>query len=239
MSDEEQDDEWFFDILGNDVRRKIIQLLSRGPTSMKQFTDSVSVSRQAILKQLDQMMSKGLVESHDMELEEEEKRRGPPARVYNLTQFFKVEYEINPSFSEPLITKLFLLPGDVSGEKGEGRGPSKDYTTDMRDGFKDLARFEIEIQGLQIKHRELYQKKLDLLNHMREHIEDSFEDEEEKEILLYMLAHPARALEGMAITELASVTPLRRDFLEAVLTSLQKHGFIEKKGDLYRIKVNA
>jgi predicted transcriptional regulator len=239
MSDDDQDDEWFFDILGNDVRRKIIQLLSRGPTSMKQFTDSVNVSRQAILKQLEQMRSKGLIESHDMELEEEEKRRGPPARVYNLTKFFKVEYEINPSFTEPLITRLFLLPGDVSDEKEEEDDSGKKNTTDMRQYFQDLARLETAIQDLQIKHRELYQKKLDLLNRLRQRIDDSFEDEEEKEILLYMLAHPARALEGMPFTEFAAVIPIRRDFLEAVLASLQKIGYIEKNGELYRIKVNA
>ncbi len=237
MPDEDQDDEWFFDILGNDVRRKIIQLLSRGPTSMKQFTDFVNVSRQAILKQLEQMRSKGLVESHDMELEDEEKKRGPPARVYNLTKFFKVEYEINPSFTEPLITRLFLLPGDVSDEKEEGGGPGKDYPTEIRECFQDLASLDNDIQGLQIKHRELYQKKVDLLSRLRQRIDDSFDDEEEKEILLYMLAHPARALDGMPFAELASVFPIRGDFLQAVLASLQKHGYIEKKGDLFRIKV--
>jgi predicted transcriptional regulator len=239
MPDEDQDDEWFFDILGNDVRRKIIQLLSRGPTSMKQFTDVVNVSRQAILKQLEQMRSKGLIESHDMELEEEEKRRGPPARVYNLTKFFKVEYEVNPGFSEPLITRLFLLPGDVSDEKEDEDGSGRKYKADMRGGFQDLANLETDIQGLQIKHRELYQKKLDLLNRLRQRIDDSFDDEEEKEILLYMLAHPARALEGIPFAELAAVIPIRRDFLEAVLASLQKLGYIERKGELYRIKVNA
>ncbi|NMC06273.1 MAG: helix-turn-helix domain-containing protein [Candidatus Lokiarchaeota archaeon] len=236
MSDEENDDEWFFDILGNDVRRKIIQLLSRGPTSMKQFTDAVNVSRQAILKQLEQMRSKGLVEARDMELEEDEKRKGPPARVYNLTKFFKVEYEVNPSFTEPLITKLFLLPGDVTEDKATQEDPNAKYPVDMRQCFQDLAKLDEDIQGLQVKHRELYQKKVDLINRLKARIDDSFEEDEEKEILLYMLAHPARSLEGMLLSELASVVPMRRDFLEAVLASLQKHGYIEKKGERYRIK---
>jgi DNA-binding IclR family transcriptional regulator len=51
-----------------------------------------------------------------------------------------------------------------------------------------------------------------------------------------MLAHPARSIEGMPIAELAAVLPMRRDFLEAVLASLLKNGYIERKGDLYRIK---
>jgi predicted transcriptional regulator len=236
MAHEEEDDDWFFDILGNDVRRKIIQLLSRGPMSMKQFTDSVSVSRQAIIKQLEQLRSKGLVDSHDMELEDEEKRKGPPARVYNLTKFFKVEYEVNPSFTEPLVTRLFLLPGDVSESKVKDDELDRKYPSDMKTCFQDLAQLDENIQGLQIKHRELYQKKIELLNRLRERIDDSFDDEEEKDILLYMLAHPARSLEGIPISELASVVPMRRDFLEAVLASLQRFGYIERKGDLYRIK---
>jgi predicted transcriptional regulator len=237
VSDEDQDDEWFFDMLGNDVRRKIIQLLSRGPTSMKQFTDVVNVSRQAILKQLEQMRSKGLVEAHDLELDEEEKRKGPPALVYNLTKFFKVEYEINPSFTEPLVTRLFLLPGDVSEAKAKDDEQGNKHPADMRGNFQELAQLDVDIQELQSKHRDLYLKKIELLNQLRERIDDSFDDEEEKEILLYMLAHPARSLEGIPFSEIAAVVPMRRDFLEAVLTSLQKHGYVEKKGDLYRIKV--
>ncbi len=237
MTFEDEDDDWFFDILGNDVRRKIIQLLSRGPTSMKQFTDSVSVSRQAILKQLEQMQSKGLVDSHDMEFEVEEKRKGPPARVYSLTKFFKLEYEINPSFTEPLVTRLFLLPGNINEEKEKEDENNKKSPIDIRECFVDLSRLDAEIQGLQVQHRDLYHKKIELHNRLRRRIDESFENEEEKKILLYLLAHPTRALEGMAFAEFAAIIPIRHDFLEAVLTSLQKHGYIEKKGNLYRIKV--
>ncbi|MEX2681621.1 MAG: ArsR/SmtB family transcription factor [Candidatus Sigynarchaeota archaeon] len=236
MSGNEEEDDWFFDILGNDVRRKIIQMLSRGPTSMKQFTDAVNVSRQAILKQLEQMQVKGLVESHDMELDGDEKRKGPPARVYNLTKFFKIEYEVNPSFTEPLVTRLYLLPGEINKTKLDDEELKKKYPTDIRECFKDLAQIDSNIQELQNKHRELYQKKVELLNRLRSRIDQSFDEKEEKEILLYMLAHPARSLEGMRVSELASVVPLRRDFLDAVLTSLQKHGYIERKGEMVRIK---
>jgi len=238
MADDEQDDEWFFDILGSDVRRKIIHLLSRGPMSMKQFMDSVNVSRQAILKQLEQMRSKGLVESHDMELEEEEKRKGPPARVYTLTKFFKVEYEVNPSFTEPLVTRLFLLPGDIDGEKEEEDDDAKKAPIDMRECFDDLSRLDAEIQGLQVQHRELYQKKVELHNRLRRHIDDSFEDVEEKEVLLYMLGHPTKALEGFSLPELAAAIPIRKDFLDAVLKNLERQGYIEKTGGFYRIKAN-
>nr|MDO8111061.1 helix-turn-helix domain-containing protein [Candidatus Sigynarchaeota archaeon] len=234
MTFENEGDEWFFDVLGNDIRRKIIQLLARGPMSMKQFTDSVNVSRQAILKQLEQLRSKGLVDSHDMEIENEEKKKGPPARVYNLVKFFKVEYEVNPNFTEPLVTRLFLLPGDIDEEHdAEAR---KTYPIDMRQCFEDLSRLDTDINDLVVKHRELYQKKVELLNRLRQRIDESFEDEEEKEILQYMLAHPAKALEGIPFAEFASAIPIRPDFLEAVLKSLQQHDYIEKKGEFYRIK---
>ncbi len=45
-------------------------------------------------------------------------------------------------------------------------------------------------------------------------------------------------LEGMTFTEFAAIIIIRSDFLEVVLKSLQKHGYIEKKGDLYRMKVD-
>ena len=204
--------------------------------SMKQFTDSVNVSRQAILKQLEQMRNKGLVEARNMELDEDEKRKGPPALVYNLTKFFKIEYEVNPSFTEPLVTRLFLLPGDVSEKKLDADELNKKFPKDMRKCFEDLAQLDSNIQDLQVKHRELYQKKVDLLNRLRTRIDQSFDEQEEQEILLYMLSHPARSLEGMPVSELAAVVPLRSDFLDAVLTNLQKQGYIEKKGDTVRIK---
>jgi predicted transcriptional regulator len=239
VSGEEEGDDWFFDVLGNDVRRKLIHLLSRGPMSMKRITDSVNVSRQAILKQLEQLRSKGLVDSRDMEMEDDEKRKGPPAHVYNLTRFFKVEYEVNPSFTVPLVTSLFLLPGEIDEEKVKEEKEANKFPLDMRQCFEDLSRLDITIQELVIKHRDLYQEKVALLNRLRQRIDESFENEEEKEILLNMLAHPARALEGISFAELASVIPIRADFLEAVLKSLQQHDYIEKKGDLYRIKGKA
>ncbi len=227
------EDDWFFDVLGNDVRRKIIQLLSRGPMSMKQFTDSVSVSRQAILKQLEQLQSHGLIETKEMENDEEEKRKGPPAHVYNLAQFFKIEFEVNPSFTEPRVTKVQLLAGDVKGPDGAPK--ANESLPDMKQCFEDMRAMDREIETLVNNHRDLYQKKVLMLNRMRLRIEESFDNDEEKEILLFLLANPRKALEGTSMDEFSSVLGLRLDFVDAVLKNLQQQGYLEKKGGLYYI----
>jgi len=200
---------------------------------MKQFTDSVNVSRQAILKQLEQLQNHGLVETKEMELDEEEKRKGPPAHVYNLAKFFKLEFEINPSFTEPRITRVQLVPGDVQGKATESGVDAS--LPDMRKCFEDLRGIDKEIETLVEKHRNLYQQKVMMLNRMRSRIETSFENNEEKEILLFLLANPKRALDGTSLEEFSSVLGIRVDFVDAVLKNLQDQGYLEKKGRLYYI----
>ena len=58
------DHDEFFDIMGNIVRRKILSQLTQGPMSMKDLVKEIDVSRQAILKQINDLIEKGLVETN-------------------------------------------------------------------------------------------------------------------------------------------------------------------------------
>jgi len=163
-----------------------------------------------------------------MELEEEEKRKAA-RRVYTLTKFFKVEYEVNPSFTEPLVTRLFLLPATSTVKRK--RKTTTPRNPDRHEGMLRTCRAGRGDPGPAGPARELYQKKVELHNRLRGTSTDSFEDVEEKEVLSPMLGTPRKTLE-LSLPELAAPSP-SGGFSHAVLRTSERQGYMTNTGGFY------
>ena len=216
----------FFEIMGNEVRRKIIQSLARGPMSMRDLTSIIDVSRQAILKQIKGLEEKGFI-VHEKE-ESEESRKGPNPHVYQLSQFFTLTYEMNPSYVRPRVVKLGLLPGKKNVQQEQV--PDKFKNKPLKKCFDELIEYDRELEELVKEHKKKYQEKNELVRAIIQRIDATIDNQEEQNLLYYMLKFPKRALEGLTLNEVSRVLNLRKDFAEAVMNNLESLGLVESIG---------
>ncbi|MHA1680574.1 MAG: ArsR/SmtB family transcription factor [Promethearchaeota archaeon] len=228
--------EEFFEIMGNEVRRNILQLLSRGPMSMRELTALLDVSRQAILKQLKAMEEKGLI-VHEKE-DSEESRKGPIPRVYQLRNFFTLTYEMNPSYVKPRIIQLGLLPGTRSKVTQEVEVEEEEIN--FNSCFDELVDIDTKLEKIIREHKQIYREKNMLIRRIIHKIDSmSSYGQEEKNVLYYMLKYPRKAVEGMKLEEISRFLNLRKDFAKAVMANLQKTGIVDLKrqegGEYYSI----
>ncbi|MFX0098661.1 MAG: helix-turn-helix domain-containing protein [Candidatus Hodarchaeota archaeon] len=220
-------EEDFFDMMGNEVRRKIVEALARGPLNMKALVDLMDVSRQAILKQINALEEKGLI-FHQKD-DSTEGQKGPSPHIYQLSRFFSFTYEMNPSYMKPRIIRLDLLPGETPDEAGENDVKMEPIQFDSC--FKDLVELDKELVSLQQKHQEIFREKNEVIRKALRKIEASLQDQDDREVLYYFLKFPRKAIEGVTLDEIARILGIRNIYAEAAMNNLEKLEVVEKIKD--------
>jgi ArsR family transcriptional regulator len=71
-----------FDVLGNETRRRILEILAEEPAYLNQLSRELKVSQQAILKHLEYLQRKGLIKPYIVEGE----GGTPPKKYYELNK---------------------------------------------------------------------------------------------------------------------------------------------------------
>jgi len=77
------------DMLGNDTRREILQLLSEGPCYVSQVSQELNVGQKAIIEHLKLMHHAGILETRDKKIE-----KGRPRKYYDISQEVILEVKI-------------------------------------------------------------------------------------------------------------------------------------------------
>ncbi|MBD3187932.1 helix-turn-helix domain-containing protein [Candidatus Bathyarchaeota archaeon] len=225
------DKDKFFKIMGNKIRRQILDSLRRGPMSMKQLNGLIDVSRQAILKQLKAMEEEGLIKTIEKEPPGRESRPGPKPHVYSLRYFYTFYYELGPSFAKPRVMQIKILPTQQQEKKAL---PEIEGKIDFTACIDELIEIEQEITDLVQKQKTVFQRKNKLVTTVFNRIEQHVDNEEEREVLYYILSNPHKAKEGITIHTIASFLGIRDDFAKTVMDNLISIGIMkEKTKDIY------
>lgn len=80
-------------MLGNETRREILQLLSERPCYVSQLSQELKVGQKAVIEHLERMSRAGILESRVMKIE-----KGRPRKYYGISQEVILEVKIGQSF---------------------------------------------------------------------------------------------------------------------------------------------
>ncbi|MHA1369913.1 MAG: ArsR/SmtB family transcription factor [Promethearchaeota archaeon] len=216
----------FFDLMGNNVRRKILSCLVRGPMSIRELDEVINVSRQALLKQLKLLQNYGLIEIR--EAKTNPNKKGPSPYIYNLKKFYTMHFEMTPAYFDPSIMLITFSNEEIKNGLKSIKA-QQDLT--FADMFRELEKINEELDVLTKQYNQkIYEKNL-LIKNITDQIESVFTDSEEKEVLYHLLKDPVKARNGISFDEIVKCLNLRKDFVEKVLENLEKMNVIRRKSN--------
>ncbi len=170
-------------LLQNETRRKILELLSKEenyPLAISRYLDT---SQQSISKHLDRLEDKGLVISERCKSE----KGGPPTKKYSLNREFSLRIDLGPQLFD---TEL----EDLKDEKIEDH---KEIEEKVREGIieggyleghrKIIQNIERKIRKLEKERKYLLKLKEKALAEAYNYIHENFDSYEERKILYYVL----------------------------------------------------
>jgi len=83
-------------VLGNETRRKILELLAREPKYLLQLSKELNVSQQAILKHINLLMRVGLIRAYEVKMGS----LGPSRKYYELARPISLSINMLKGYSE-------------------------------------------------------------------------------------------------------------------------------------------
>jgi len=170
-------------ILQNETRRKILELLSKEenyPLAISRYLDT---SQQSISKHLNRLEEKGLVISERCESE----KGGPPTKKYSLNRGFSLRIDLGPQLFDTELEDLKdeeIEDYDEIQKKVEEGIIEGGYLEGHR---KIIQNIESKIRKLERERKYLLKLKEKALSEAYNYIHENFESYEERKILYYVL----------------------------------------------------
>ena len=207
------------DILGNENRRRIIQLLASRPCYVSEISGRLGVGPKAIISHLDLLEQAGIIECSV-----DEQRR----KYFNIANNMRLEVLLSPYTYTVTLHDIHF-----NREKG-GETPSKKETLDREESSTLLLKLSSRLRELKKRQEELTQMQQQLQAEYTEIMDQCLDSIEkvatnpiECELLFELLRNET------TLASLCYNLRLHPSVINASLTALEKRGFIE-----YSIKNN-
>lgn len=185
MSDSSID---IFDVLSNETRRRILEILAEEPAYLNQLTREIRVSQQAILKHLEYLQERGIIKSFIVRGE----GGTPPKKYYEIDDSVLLLSELAKS----LLDRSALRDGGV-GSGGELKlqvDPSSEKrkleeigSLDTEQRIRALREYvcslEDTLERISTAYYALTQLKIQALNMARRTLREKFESAEDRRML--------------------------------------------------------
>jgi len=185
MSDSSID---IFDVLSNETRRRILEILAEEPAYLNQLTREIRVSQQAILKHLEYLQERGIIKSFIVRGE----GGTPPKKYYEIDDSVLLLSELAKS----LLGRSALRDGGV-GSGGELKlqvDPSREKrkleeigSLDAEQRIRALREYvcslEDTLERISTAYYALTQLKIQALNMARRTLREKFESAEDRRML--------------------------------------------------------
>jgi ArsR family transcriptional regulator len=209
------------DLLGNENRRRILQLLARKPCYVTEISEYIGVSPKAVIDHLRRLEDAGLVESRV-----DDQRR----KYFHIARNLRLEVNVSPygfgmKSAYPASTNLDLtrctyLSIEVEREHGD------DGIADLADELDRLTQLERELSLAQrwVQGR---------VAETREALGDAIDDDANERLYADVLA----AVAGGATTpdDVNERTDAPEPVVDGALEHLEDRGLVERDGDGYRV----
>jgi ArsR family transcriptional regulator len=185
MSDSSID---IFDVLSNETRRRILEILAEEPAYLNQLTREIRVSQQAILKHLEYLQERGIIKSFIVRGE----GGTPPKKYYELDDSVLLLSELAKS----LLDRSALRDGGVASEgelklqvdpSSEKRKLEEIGSLDTEQRIRALREYvcslEDTLERISAAYYALTQLKIQALNMTRRTLREKFESAEDRRML--------------------------------------------------------
>ena len=185
MSDSSID---IFDVLSNETRRRILEILAEEPAYLNQLTREIRVSQQAILKHLEYLQERGIIKSFIVRGE----GGTPPKKYYELDDSVLLLSELAKS----LLDRSALRDGGVASEgelklqvdsSSEKRKLEEIGSLDAEQRIRALREYvcslEDTLERISAAYYALTQLKIQALNMARRTLREKFESAEDRRML--------------------------------------------------------
>jgi Predicted transcriptional regulators len=185
MSDSSID---IFDVLSNETRRRILEILAEEPAYLNQLTREIRVSQQAILKHLEYLQERGIIKSFIVRGE----GGTPPKKYYELDDSVLLLSELAKS----LLDRSALRDGGVASEgelklqvdpSSEKRKLEEIGSLDTEQRIRALREYvcslEDTLERISTAYYALTQLKIQALNMARRTLREKFESAEDRRML--------------------------------------------------------
>jgi predicted transcriptional regulator len=185
MSDSSID---IFDVLSNETRRRILEILAEEPAYLNQLTREIRVSQQAILKHLEYLQERGIIKSFIVRGE----GGTPPKKYYELDDSVLLLSELAKS----LLDRSALRDGGVASEgelklqvdpSSEKRKLEEIGSLDTEQRIRALREYvcslEDTLERISAAYYALTQLKIQALNMARRTLREKFESAEDRRML--------------------------------------------------------
>jgi ArsR family transcriptional regulator len=197
------DSETILDILGNDTRRKILQLLSEEPMYFNQLAKEIGIGQQAVLRHLVTLEQGGIIEAYS-----EKSDLGAPDRKY---------YKLNSSFvlRISLSEDDFTIENQTISETRQKYKPTPKAAGEALSHLQaNLLAVEQEISSVENRLRDLYALKQQILHRLHQVGRDNF-DSSERRVLYRIIEESPKSM-----AELSDMVDEKESSLRAMLTSI-------------------
>lgn len=211
------------DVLGNDTRRRILQLLADEPRYFIQLSKDLGVSQQAVLKHLEILERHGFVSSY----ESESAFAAPKRKYFQLNKSCMLAIGITRDAVEFVFRDIPLQPEDEDEDQRELRSIAREVTSLESDSnpVRRLNNSDRLLKDINSKLTEIMQMEISLLRLRQritkvahETIRDSFDEELHRQILYETLGEEKQP----GVDELSATLDTREKEIAAALRVLRQ-----------------
>ncbi len=201
-------------ILHNQTRRKILELLSKEenyPLAISRYLDT---SQQSVSKHLKRLEDKGIVISEKCESE----RGGPPTKKYSLNKEFSLRIDLGPQLFTTEVEGLTDDEIEDSEEIEEKLGEGIIEESYLEGHRKIIKNIEKKIKNLERKRKYLLKLKEKALSEAYKYIHENFDSYEKRKILYYVLDSG-----NTDVDEIAKYFNVRKDEIKSIINDMKKN----------------
>ncbi|QEE15850.1 ArsR/SmtB family transcription factor [Promethearchaeum syntrophicum] len=209
-------DEMFFELIGNDIRRKILSKLSKFPRFASDLAIDLGVSKQAIKKHLDKLVEFGIIEISLSQTDQKKQYYQISNQIaifskIDLTpNYFSLQCENTPS---DLADAMDVLNHDPKTAITSSSRSRMDYTQlnfSLKALGQQLHTVEKEITVIEKKRKEALLQKTVLLNRIQMIINALVENDLEKEVIFSLFFDTKSTVKGITLEEIINQLFLRK-----------------------------
>ena len=212
------DEQRFFDIIGNDIRRKILSKLSKFPRFASDLAIDLGVSKQAVKKHLDKLVENGIVKMAQSSQTDKKKQFYeicPDVALFSQVDLTPNYFSLSVSNHPEQMAEIFedLMhhnPQTAMTSSSKARIDYKQLNFALNSLGSQLHTVEKKIDTIEADRKDLLLKKTVLLNRVQLIINSLVDSDLEKDVIFSLFFDTKSTVEGLTLNEILSQLFLRK-----------------------------
>lgn len=215
-SDGSFNEESFFELMGNDIRRKILSKISKFPRYASDLAIDLGVSKQAIKKHLDKLVIFGVVEMVYTQGDQKKQFYQISGKIALFAQidltpnYFSLNVENSPEALAKGMEQMLHNPKTAVTSSTNARIDYTQLNYALKILGQQLADAEGKIKKVEQQRKQILMEKTVLLNRIQMIINSLVQNDLEKEVIFSLFFDTNSTVEGLTLEEILDQLFLRK-----------------------------